>query len=613
MSSAASSTFLNRRNVIFLLGIGLGEASISMSMVQIPVYLRELGASITDVGIFFTISMIFPILVRIFGGWLADTIGQLRVIFLGSLAGVLTFAVYAAAPTWQMALLGPALLAVTTALTFPAFYSYIAARSPENARGRAYGLSQTVRNLAWVVAPPLGGLLAQSLGYRSMFATASAFFGLAALIFLLLSRSGRPLSMTEQPKPASLRHSLSQLAGLVLAGGLLTWLVVIDALRGIGAKLSFDLMPVYLSDIGGISAQGIGVLDGIYGLALLVTVYPAGWLVDKTRESVGLALGFAVVALGTLMFPFSAGFAGFAASWMLLAVGEGFIEQSGVSLVSRVVPERLRGITFGFLVTSLSIFSLPAPWLGSHAWTRLGHQVPFLLSAAVVGAMAIPAWLKLGLPRRSPESPTQPHDGRLARTTVTVLSAGLLPAAAHNLSLLTSQEQMLITETARILREHGGMTVGEDGAVVSACFGLAPRRSPPQVSALLATHAGLAILDQLGQLNQQRQERGQPPLALGVGIATGEASAQGGLRNPVQAEWLERASQPLEEARWLLQLNQTVGPSGILISEDTYRFLASAHGQFTFGPRGPVGNPAGGEARQAYLVLGRTRPLGPAR
>lgn len=613
MSNAAAPRFLTRRNVIFLLGIGLGEASMSMSMVQVPVYLRELGASITDVGIFFTISLAFPILVRIFGGWLADTIGQLRVIFLGSLAGILTFAVYAAAPTWQAALLAPALLAVTTALTFPAFYSYIAAQSQESARGRAYGLAQTIRNLAWVVAPPLGGFLAQSFGYRSMFATASAFFGLAAVIFVLLIRSGRPVSLSGRPKPTTLRASLGQLVGMVLAGGLLTWLLVIDALRGIGAKLSFDLMPVYLSDIGGISAQGIGVLDGIYGLSLLATVYPAGWLVDKTRESVGLALGFVIVAVGALIFPFSAGFAGFAASWMLLAVGEGFIEQSGVSLVSRAVPEHLRGITFGFLVTSLSIFSLPAPWLGSQAWTRLGHQVPFLLSAAVVGVMAIPAWLKLGLPRRTQEPPTRPIGRDTARTTVTVLSAGLLPADAHSLSLLTEPEQDLLTQSVRILREHGGIISGEDGAVIWACFGLAPRRSPPQVSAMLATHAGLAIIDQLGRQNRQRREHGMQPLALGVGIATGEASAQVGLTNPAQADWLEGASRPVQDARWLLQLTQTVGPSGVLISEDTYRYLASVHGQFMFGASGPVDYPGGGEARQAYLVLGRTGPLGAQR
>jgi len=47
-----------------------------------------------------------------------------------------------------------------------------------------------------------------------------------------------------------------------------------------------------------------------------------------------------------------------------------------------------------------------------------------------------------------------------------------------------------------------------------------------------------------------------------------------------------------------------------LISEDVYRWLAAAHGQFTFGPSGPVNFPGEGEPRLAYTVVARTGPLG---
>src|SRR3990172_2219255 len=143
---------------------------------------------------------------------LADVIGQLRVILLGSLTGVLTFAVYALAPSWQAALLGPALLAITMALTFPAFYSYVAERSQDGTPLPAFPIAQTVRNLAWVVSPPLGGLLGQAFGYRGMFVAASAIFGPAAVIFLILNRTGQSLNLREQPRLSSLRVSLNQLA-----------------------------------------------------------------------------------------------------------------------------------------------------------------------------------------------------------------------------------------------------------------------------------------------------------------------------------------------------------------------------------------------------------------
>ncbi|MEK7682815.1 MAG: MFS transporter, partial [Chloroflexota bacterium] len=198
MTSSPKAILLNRRTIIFLFGMMLTQFSISMPMVQIPIYVKELGASISEIGLFFTISMIFPLLVTLLGGWLADSLGRLRVIFIGSLTGVLTFAAYAIAPTWQAALLGPALMAITSSLTIPAYFAYIADITPEASRGRMYGLSQTVYNASAVVAPPIGGLIAQSLGYRFMFSLSSVVFAVAALIFLYLLRSVSTLTIGER-------------------------------------------------------------------------------------------------------------------------------------------------------------------------------------------------------------------------------------------------------------------------------------------------------------------------------------------------------------------------------------------------------------------------------
>ena len=94
--------------------MALTNFAVTMPLVLIPVYIRELGASITELGLFFTISMIFPLLVKLLGGWLADVVGRLQVILIGSVTGVLTFTVYALAPSWEAALLAPALMAITS-------------------------------------------------------------------------------------------------------------------------------------------------------------------------------------------------------------------------------------------------------------------------------------------------------------------------------------------------------------------------------------------------------------------------------------------------------------------------------------------------------------------
>jgi MFS family permease len=65
------------------------------------------------------------------------------------------------------------------------------------------------------------------------------------------------------------------------------------------------------------------------------------------------------------------------------------------SLLSKGVPQRLRGVAYGLVVTNVGIISLPFPWIGGQIWTRFGPKVPFFLTAALAFLIIIPAWFKL--------------------------------------------------------------------------------------------------------------------------------------------------------------------------------------------------------------------------
>jgi len=385
----------------------LAELARTMTSVQIPIHLRELGANIEQIGLFFTISLVFPLLLRIFGGWLSDTIGRLRALFIGSAAGAITYAIYAYAPTWQVALPGPAFLACATALVYPSYKAYVADLTNDTNRGRYFGLTDGVIRLAWIVGPPLGGIIGQDWGYRTMFFAACASFAAAALLFFLLtyrSRTTLPPSPINWP---SLKTSFMEMGTLILAGGLVTWILIVDGIRDIAFKLSFDLMPVYLSDIAHISKADIGILDGLFGLAIVLSTFAAGILVDRISERFGIVLGLVLMILSRLVFAFAGGFGGFALSWILLGMGGGLLDPAGSALIARGVPRHLRGIAYGLVATSLGIFSLPAPWIGSQLWAAVDPRAPFLITV-LLGLFAIlPAWKKLVAPAPQQE-PTPP-------------------------------------------------------------------------------------------------------------------------------------------------------------------------------------------------------------
>jgi MFS family permease len=196
-----------------------------------------------------------------------------------------------------------------------------------------------------------------------------------------------------------MRGSLLKMAALVFSGGLVTWLLITDGVRDVAFRLSFDLMPVYLSDIGGLTSQQIGLLDGFFGIVLVAFSFPAGWYADKTSDRLGLISGLIMVLASRLTFAFAAGFWGFTLSWSMLAMGVAFMDPPIQSLISKGVPQSLRGISYALITTSIGIVSLPSPWIGGQLWNLFGPQAPFLFTVALGSLAIVPAWFKLVVPK----------------------------------------------------------------------------------------------------------------------------------------------------------------------------------------------------------------------
>lgn len=408
MQQPKPAPLVSRTLLFVMMAMALSEASRTMILVQVPVFLRELGADISQIGLFFTIAYVFPLALQIVGGWFSDRAGRLLTISIGSLAGVFGFVPYILAPTWQVALLGPALLAITEVLNRPSYRAYIADTAGAGVRGRVFGLADTVVTFAWILGPPVGGFLGENFGYRTMFAVALVTQWLAAWVFLGLTvyeRFRGEAAARRGPPGISLKKSMGEMIAILLSGGLVTWMLITDGVRDITIRLSFDLMPVYLSDIAGLSRQQIGFLDGMFGVCLALAGYPAGWLVDKTSQRTGIVLGMLGAATSVVVFAFAAGFWGFGLSWGLLGLGMGLMRPAYGSLIAEAVPQHLRGMALGLLVTSLGVFSLPSPWIGAQIWQFAGPRAPFLASGVLSALAILPAWFKLRVPGPHPTAP----------------------------------------------------------------------------------------------------------------------------------------------------------------------------------------------------------------
>lgn len=391
---------LSNTLIIFMVAMVFANIASEMYMTMLPLYMRYLGADVMQIGIFFTVSQIIPLILQVLGGFISDTIGRLKSVALGSLIRLGAFISPIFVPTWQWLYLTEGLNAVTRSLIGPSFGAFIAEETTEEHRGKVYGITDTIYTVVTVIGPPLAGWLADSYGFRIMLAVAACIYVCATIIRVFLAKAaGKKRAETTREKLSfkALKMNFKTIFGLAVAGGVLTWLLITDGVRDIAFSLSWRLMPVYLEDIAGLNLQRIGWLWSIFGIAMMITTIPAGWFADKFGERIAIAFGFFLEFIALLLLINVDTFIGFAAAWAVFGVGVGLLSPAYQSLLSKVLPERILGTGFGLIHASLGIFSLPAPAIGSFLWKTISPQAPFYITAVFALITVIPAWLKFKL------------------------------------------------------------------------------------------------------------------------------------------------------------------------------------------------------------------------
>jgi MFS family permease len=394
--------------ILFLTAMIFANVGGSMYDGLLPLYLKELDADITDIGLFFTLSMIVPLFLQILGGWVSDSLGRLRAIAIGSVFGVLGYIPLVLADTWQWLLLATAIGAIARSLVGPSFDAFIAEHSSEHNRGKVYGISQAIFMIVAVVGPPLGGLLTGAYGFKLMLFVAGVFYFIAMVMRLSMAREAAKTDKANGEKKSlsitSLKSNMGVIVGMIFSGGLLTWMLITDGLRDISFQFSGSLFPVYMQEVGGLSYQQIGWVTSFFGVCMMVSTIPGGWLSDKAGERVGIALGMVLmsVALFLLVGIYPLGVSGqwlYYVGWGMAGLGAGISQPAYSSLISKAVPKEQRGLAFGFLSTSLGVVSLPAPWIGAQLWENFGPTAPFTITATVLMLSVIPIWIKFKLPK----------------------------------------------------------------------------------------------------------------------------------------------------------------------------------------------------------------------
>jgi MFS family permease len=157
---------------------------------------------------------------------------------------------------------------------------------------------------------------------------------------------------------------------------------------------------LYLKDTFAISARTIGYFFPIFGVVgVLMRATIVGWFNARFGEIRTMQIGTISLLLGLALMPLPAGLLSparamplFIVFLILVPMGTALLFPASTSLVSERTDRHELGLVMGAQQTFRGIVSIVGPIGATVVFATLGHGVPFLLAAAVVGVAGILAF-----------------------------------------------------------------------------------------------------------------------------------------------------------------------------------------------------------------------------
>lgn len=156
-------------------------ASFNMLIPELPAYLTSLGGAEYK-GLIISLFTLTAMLSRPFSGKIADKVGRIPVMVIGTSVCVVTSLLYPVISSVAGFLLLRLVHGFSTGFTPTGLTAYLSDIIPVRRRGEAMGLLGTAGTVGMAAGPAVGGAVANNLGLNFLFYTSSAFALLSILI-----------------------------------------------------------------------------------------------------------------------------------------------------------------------------------------------------------------------------------------------------------------------------------------------------------------------------------------------------------------------------------------------------------------------------------------------
>lgn len=245
-----------------------------------PLFLKEIGATATDIGIVFAVGNVVAATSFIPFGLAADHFGRKPFLIITWLASTIGAAAFLPLAEWHGAFAGSVLYWVGSA-ALPLVSAHLAATVPRKRLGLELGLVYGTFFLGTIGVSPFAGALGAALGLRGGMAVATVAFALSTACTFFLTAT----------------PPVEHVAGPALPRSFWT-LVAITPLASLVAGIVNPLFSVYVRDVAGVPLERVGIYVGLIALGAATFSSVSGLVADRVGPGPAVVGAGAALTLG---------------------------------------------------------------------------------------------------------------------------------------------------------------------------------------------------------------------------------------------------------------------------------------------------------------------------
>jgi MFS family permease len=301
---------------------------------------QKFDVGMTQAGVLIGIFSLSGLVGNMLGGALTDRFGRRVMVLFGLVFSALSSVAMGLVEQLYIFYILAVVVGLLSDIAGPAWQAMIADILPEEKRAEGFGILRVVGNMAWIVGPSIGGLMAAQSYLLLFVMDAVSSLITAGIIYRMI-----PETMPEVEKEGAPSSILSTLVGYrkVFADRLYMAYILVSMLMLVVYIQMYNTLSVYLRDEHGVSPQGYGFLLTMSAVTVILLQFWVTRRVKNYPPFLMLALGTAFYMVGFSMYGFVSAYALFVAAVVLITFGEMIIMPVGQALAANFAPEDMRG------------------------------------------------------------------------------------------------------------------------------------------------------------------------------------------------------------------------------------------------------------------------------